>query len=72
MTSHRFTITQQREAVENLIDLARRSDNCARGEWEAAAKQAVLTLGYLERNPDFARALALVMREFPQASVEVR
>lgn len=63
MTSPRYSITQQREAVENIINGSVADDDMA------GAKQAVLTLGYLERNPDFARALALVMKEWPQANV---
>ena len=71
MTSPRYSITQQREAVEHIINRCIDDELVSDAQIDAA-KQAVLTLGYLERNPDFARALALVMREFPEASVEVR
>lgn len=65
------SITEQREAVEALINCALEDEQPVPSTIEKA-KQAVLTLGMLERNPDLARVIAVVMREFPGSEVEVR
>lgn len=67
----RPSISDQRQAVEALINCAIQ-DELATPHSIELAKQAVVTLGFLERNPDVARVIAVVMREFPGAEVELR
>ena len=64
------TITEQREAVEALINCAMEDEQPVPSTIEKA-KQAVITLGFLERNQDIARVIALVKKEFPGSTAEV-
>lgn len=59
------SITGQRAAVETLLD-----PSVVPGpETVRAARAAVETLRWIERHPDLARAVALLMREFPGAEI---
>jgi len=58
------TLTEQREAVEALINLG--IDNDIRPGVIEAAKQAVLTLAWLERKENLVRELARIEREAPE------
>jgi len=60
------SLTQQREAVEALINLAIDNDNDARPNTIEDAKQAVLTLAWLERKESLVRELARIEREAPE------
>jgi len=60
------SITEQREAVEALINEAVGHGVLVGLE---PAKQAVVTLSFIERNAGLARVLAAVMNEFPGADV---
>jgi hypothetical protein len=67
----KLSLIEQRQGVEALINCAI-SDEQPSPYDVAAAKQAVMTLGFLERNADVARVIATVMKEFPGSEVEVR
>lgn len=71
MTALKPSIVEQRQAIEALINCAI-SDEQPSPYDVAAAKQAVVTLGFLERNADVARVIAMVMKEFPGCDAEVR
>lgn len=64
------SITEQRQAVERLIAHAMHHDEIHDVTIDDA-KQAVLTLGYIERNPDYGRALAVLMQQLPGARLEI-
>jgi cephalosporin-C deacetylase-like acetyl esterase len=57
------SITEQREAVESLINCALQDEVCPPSDVEAA-KQAVLTLQYIEARPELAKTLAAVIATF--------
>jgi len=63
----KLSIIEQRQAVEALIDRAyQEMESLPCGTLEAA-KQAVLTLGFIERNPELARSIVHITQEFPDA-----
>jgi cephalosporin-C deacetylase-like acetyl esterase len=64
------SITEQREAVESLINCALQDEVCPPSDVEAA-KQAVLTLQYLEVNPELYRVVAAVIKTFEAEVVGV-
>jgi len=60
------SITEQREAIEALINGAIQDEPCSPSDIEAA-KEAVATIGFIERNTQLARAITIIMQEFPDA-----
>lgn len=62
------TLTEQREAVEALIFLATQDNAQPHGTMVAAARQAVLTLAWLERKENLVRELVRLEREAPDVA----
>jgi hypothetical protein len=57
----KYSIAQQRQAVEHLLALFMQADSTITG----AARQAVLTLAWLERRAELIKALDRLERERP-------
>ena len=57
----KYSLAQQRQAVEHLLALFMEADSTITG----AARQAVLTLAWLERRAELMRALDRLERERP-------
>jgi hypothetical protein len=57
----KYSLAQQRQAVEHLLALFMQADSTITG----AARQAVLTLAWLERRAELMRALDRLERERP-------
>jgi hypothetical protein len=65
------SLIEQRQAVESLISCALLDEQPSPRDIENA-KEAVVTMGFIDRNPDLLRAVTILMREFPDSQVEVR
>lgn len=61
MTPPRFTISQQRQAVEGLLAFAK-----VGSETELAARQAALTLAWIERRSELVKEVERLDREAPE------
>lgn len=66
------SLADQREAVEALIFLATQDNAQPHGAMVAVARQAVLTLAWLERKENLIRELDRIERDAPEISAALK